>query len=165
MARKDYYAILGVAPSASEGEIRVAYRRLARRYHPDLHPEREDGDARLKELNEAYEVLANPERRARYAAEVARVQVHARPTPPPRARPSRAAPGPPWPTGDSWARQRPRGTHVDLSGGGVWRPSGTVGREPPGPWAVDPAADRRALDELELLLWQWRRLLRALTDW
>jgi molecular chaperone DnaJ len=66
MANKDYYAILGVSRSASEKEIKQAYRRLARQYHPDVNPGDKSAEAKFKEINEAYEVLADPEKRQKY---------------------------------------------------------------------------------------------------
>jgi len=66
MANKDYYAILGVGRSASEKEIRQAYRRLARKYHPDLNPRDKSAEAKFKEIQEAYEVLSDPEKRQKY---------------------------------------------------------------------------------------------------
>jgi molecular chaperone DnaJ len=63
---KDYYEILGVAENASQAEIKKAYRKLAKKYHPDAN--RDDGDAedRFKEISEAYRVLSDPERRQKY---------------------------------------------------------------------------------------------------
>ena len=66
MAGKDYYGILGVNRNASEREIKQAYRRLARKYHPDVNPGDRSAEARFKEINEAYEVLANKENRQKY---------------------------------------------------------------------------------------------------
>ncbi|MHB1134219.1 MAG: DnaJ C-terminal domain-containing protein [Chloroflexota bacterium] len=65
-AVKDYYEILGVPRSASEKEIRQAYRRLARKYHPDVNPNNKPMEAKFKELQEAYEVLNDKEKRAQY---------------------------------------------------------------------------------------------------
>ncbi len=66
MADKDYYGILGVSRNASERELKQAYRRLARKYHPDVNPGDKSAEARFKEINEAYEVLANKENRQKY---------------------------------------------------------------------------------------------------
>lgn len=65
MEFKDYYKILGVERTASDGEIKRAYRKLARKYHPDVSKE-PDAAERMKEVNEAYEVLKDPEKRATY---------------------------------------------------------------------------------------------------
>jgi len=66
MAGKDYYQILGINRNASEKEIKQAYRRLARKYHPDLNPGDKSAEAKFKEINVAYEVLSNPEKRKKY---------------------------------------------------------------------------------------------------
>lgn len=66
MAGKDYYQILGVKRDASQKEIRQTYRRLARRYHPDVNPGDKSAEARFKEINEAHEVLSDPEKRKKY---------------------------------------------------------------------------------------------------
>lgn len=66
MEFKDYYQILGVNRGADEKEIKRAYRRLARKYHPDLNPGNKEAEKKFKEINEAYEVLSDPEKRKRY---------------------------------------------------------------------------------------------------
>src|SRR5919202_794966 len=66
MARRDYYEVLGVSKSASEKEIRQAYRKLARKYHPDLNPKDKPAEAKFKEIGQAYEVLSDPEKRKLY---------------------------------------------------------------------------------------------------
>ena len=66
MEYKDYYKILGVNKNATEKEIRDAFRRLARKYHPDVNPGDKEAEAKFKEINEAYEVLSDPEKRKRY---------------------------------------------------------------------------------------------------
>ena len=66
MAKRDYYEVLGIGRKASEQEIKQAYRRLARRYHPDLNPGDKGAEAKFKEMNEAYEVLSDQEKRKKY---------------------------------------------------------------------------------------------------
>ena len=66
MAKRDYYTVLGVKRSASEKELKQAYRKLARQYHPDVNPEDKAAEAKFKEINEAYEVLSDPENRKKY---------------------------------------------------------------------------------------------------
>src|SRR5437870_691996 len=63
---KDYYKILGVSKDASEKEIKQAYRKLARKYHPDVNPDNKEAEAKFKEINEANEVLSDPEKRRKY---------------------------------------------------------------------------------------------------
>ena len=62
----DYYKVLGVSKNASEKEIKKAYKKLARKYHPDLNPNDKAAEERFKEINEANEVLSNPENRKKY---------------------------------------------------------------------------------------------------
>ncbi|RME69814.1 MAG: J domain-containing protein [Chloroflexi bacterium] len=66
MEYKDYYKILGVSKNATEKEIKSAYRKLARKYHPDMNPDDPQAEARFKEINEAYQVLSDPEKRKKY---------------------------------------------------------------------------------------------------
>ena len=63
---KDYYTTLGVAKTASEKEIKQAYRKLARKHHPDVNPGDKSAEAKFKEINEAYEVLGDAEKRRKY---------------------------------------------------------------------------------------------------
>jgi len=66
MEYKDYYKILGVEKKATEAEIKSAYRKLAKKYHPDKNPGDKQAEEKFKEINEANEVLSDPEKRARY---------------------------------------------------------------------------------------------------
>lgn len=63
---KDYYSILGISKTASPEEIKQAFRKLARKYHPDVNPGNKQAEARFKEINEAYEVLSDPDKRKKY---------------------------------------------------------------------------------------------------
>lgn len=62
----DYYKMLGVSKNATEKEIKAAYRKLARKYHPDLNPDNKESERKFKEINEANEVLSDPENRKKY---------------------------------------------------------------------------------------------------
>jgi curved DNA-binding protein len=66
MEFKDYYSSLGVAKTATDKEIKQAYRKLARKHHPDVNPGDKSAEARFKEINEAYEVLGDPAKRKKY---------------------------------------------------------------------------------------------------
>ena len=63
---KDYYDVLGVARDASGEEIKKAFRKLAHKYHPDVAKDKTTGEAKFKEINEANEVLSDPEKRRKY---------------------------------------------------------------------------------------------------
>ena len=63
---KDYYSTLGVAKTATEKEIKQAYRKLARKHHPDVNPKDKSAESKFKDINEAYEVLGDPEKRKKY---------------------------------------------------------------------------------------------------
>jgi molecular chaperone DnaJ len=63
---KDYYGILGLSKTATEKEIKAAFRKLARKFHPDVNPGNKSAEGKFKELNEAYEVLSDPEKRRKY---------------------------------------------------------------------------------------------------
>ena len=64
--KRDYYEVLGVSKTASEDDIKKAYRKLAKEFHPDLHPGDKAAEAKFKELNEAYEVLSDPQKKSKY---------------------------------------------------------------------------------------------------
>ena len=64
--KRDYYEVLGVEKGASDSDIKKAFRQQAKKYHPDLHPGDADAEAKFKEVNEAYEVLSDPEKKSRY---------------------------------------------------------------------------------------------------
>src|SRR5690606_12853721 len=79
---KDYYEVLGVPRAATADDIRKAYRKLARKYHPDVN-KRPDAEARFKEIGEAYEVLGDAEKRRRYDQLGAHYRAGQEFTPPP----------------------------------------------------------------------------------
>jgi DnaJ-class molecular chaperone len=66
MEFRDYYKTLGVERNATEAQIKSAYRKLARKYHPDVNPNNKDAERQFKEINEAYQVLSDPEKRKKY---------------------------------------------------------------------------------------------------
>ena len=66
MSKRDYYEVLGVSKSASDDEIKKAYRKLAIKYHPDHHPGDKTAEEKFKEATEAYEVLSDKQKRSRY---------------------------------------------------------------------------------------------------
>ena len=66
MAKRDYYEVLGVSKTATPAELKSAYRKLAIKYHPDKNPGDKEAEEKFKEAAEAYDVLSNPDKRARY---------------------------------------------------------------------------------------------------
>ena len=64
--KRDYYEVLGVAKNASDAELKKAYRKLAKKYHPDVNPGDKNAEAKFKEATEAYTVLSDPEKRKQY---------------------------------------------------------------------------------------------------
>jgi molecular chaperone DnaJ len=66
MSKRDYYEVLGVSRDTNQDEIKKAYKKMAKKYHPDLNPDSKTAEEKFKEINEAYEVLSDPEKKARY---------------------------------------------------------------------------------------------------
>ena len=66
--KRDYYEVLGISKSASEADIKKAYRNLAKKYHPDVNPDNKEAEKKFKEANEAYEVLSDSDKKSRYDA-------------------------------------------------------------------------------------------------
>jgi curved DNA-binding protein len=93
---KDYYSTLGVAKTATEKEIKQAYRKLARKHHPDVNPGDKSAESRFKELNEAYEVLGDPAKRKKYDELGANWRMYE------QGGPGAGADGPSGPQGGAW---------------------------------------------------------------
>lgn len=72
MNKRDYYEVLGIDKSASEKELKSAYRKLAKKYHPDANPGDKQSEEKFKELSEAYDILKDPEKRKLYDNSVMR---------------------------------------------------------------------------------------------
>ena len=66
MAKRDFYEVLGVGKSADEKDLKAAYRKLAKQFHPDANPGDKTAEAKFKEINEAYDVLKDPQKKAAY---------------------------------------------------------------------------------------------------
>ena len=103
MEFKDYYATLGVTKASTEKEIKQAFRKLARKHHPDVNPGDKQAEARFKEINEAYEVLGDPAKRKKYDELGANWRMYEQ----------AEAQGGPNPFAGRW--------NVNMGGGGVWR--------------------------------------------
>ena len=110
---KDYYATLEVPKTATDAEIKRAYRKLARKYHPDLNPGDKTAEAKFKEVNEANEVLADPEKRKKYDELGANWRMYEQ-TPPPRPGGRTHV----WTTGNAGAYQVNADDLRDMFGGG-----------------------------------------------
>ena len=96
MEFKDYYATLGVTKTATEKELKQAYRKLARKFHPDVNPGDKAAETRFKEINEAYEVLGDADKRRKYdelGANWRQYRAGRRPGGPVRGRGRASAPG------------------------------------------------------------------------
>lgn len=78
MPQENYYTLLGIQSTSSQEELTQAFHRLARQYHPDLNPHDSEADERFKQINEAYQTLSDPERRAQYDLELANAQASPR---------------------------------------------------------------------------------------
>lgn len=101
MAYKDYYKILGVEKSTSADDVKKAYRKLARKYHPDVNPGNKAAEAKFKEINEAYEVLSDADKRRKYDTLGPNWQEQFGPSQAPRSTRTRTYAGTPGGAGDS----------------------------------------------------------------
>src|SRR5437588_572988 len=90
---QDYYETLGVSRTASEDEIKKAFRKLARKHHPDVNPNDKSAEEKFKQLNEAYEVLSDAEKRKKYDKFGENWKNGQEFTPPPGYNPFQGAPG------------------------------------------------------------------------
>jgi curved DNA-binding protein CbpA len=128
----DPYAVLGIPRDASDQQVQRAYRRLAKRYHPDLHPDEETAQ-QMRRINRAWETLSSPGSRARYDAESARPRPASVGHWSAPARRSAASSPPPQTWNTAWASQSPAGTYpraaarpYDDAGAGWLAVTGTV---------------------------------------
>ena len=64
--KRDYYEVLGLNKGASDEEIKKAYKKQARKYHPDLNPDNKEAEEKFKEVNEAYSILSDPDKKSKY---------------------------------------------------------------------------------------------------
>ena len=125
---KDYYKILGVEPSADDKEIKAAYRKLARKYHPDVSKEK-DAEEKFKDASEAYEALKSADKRAEYD-ELRKYGQHGQPFQGPPGWQSRGGYGGGQDTGDfSDFFSSIFGARGDAFGGGQRRPTGRKGQD------------------------------------
>jgi len=105
---KDYYKMLGVSKNATEDDIKKAYRKLAKQYHPDANKNNPEATEKFKEIGEAYEVLKNPEKRSRYDQLGSNWKAYSR----------AGGPGAGWPGGAQWQSAGPGGGSYNYSGSG-----------------------------------------------